>query len=381
MTAALVRICRDFDAAEDALQEALAAAAKQWVATGVPPNPGGWIMTTARRRLIDHLRRTSTGAAKERLALESSAAVPPDDRLTLIFTCCHPAISLENRVALTLRTICGLTTEEIAAAFLVSAETMSKRLVRAKSKIRDGGIAYEVPDPDGWEPRMASVLATIYLVFNRGYDLGSSDRRGIELSEQAIELGRVLDLLVPNEPEIEGLLALMLFTHSRASARFDENGEIVLLADQDRDRWDQTLIQQALRLVSAAAGHGSVGQYWIQAAISAEHTAASTAEATNWAAVVSLYDRLLEQTAQSPVVQLNRALAVAEVSGPQAALELVANLDRELVGYPFLPAARADLYRRAGNDELAAIEYEKAIDLTPEGAQQTSLRRALAEVR
>lgn len=382
VTAALVRLSGgDFDSAEDALQDAFTIAATRWPTEGLPPNPGGWIMTTAKRRLIDRRRRTATGAEKERLAVDPGKPVPPDDRLTLIFTCCHPALSLENRVALTLRTICGLSTAEIAAAFVVSPDTMAKRLVRAKHKIKVARIAYEVPDPDQWEPRLASVLATIYLAFNRGYDLGPVDGRGVELSEQAVDLGRLLDLLVPKEPEIEGLLALMLFTEARASARFDARGRPVLLRDQDRSLWARDLVAEAHRLVTLAIGHGSVGQYWIQAAIAGEHTMATAHAETDWQAILTLYDKLLEQTAGSPVVQLNRALALAEVAGPVAALGSLAGLDDDLHSYALLPAARAELLRRVERTAEAETAYERAISLMAPGPQQDALRRALEEMR
>lgn len=371
---------RDFDAAEDALQDAFAIAATRWPSDGIPANPGGWIMTTAKRRVLDQMRRSKLGELKEQRAITEAYAERPDDRLTLIFTCCHPALSLDNRVALTLRTICGLTTEEIASAFLVSTETMAKRLVRAKNKIKVARISYEVPDPEHWEPRLNSVLATIYLAFNRGYDLGPRDARGSVLCAESIDLARLLDLLVPNEPEIEGLLALMLFTHARAAARLDDSGAMILLGDQDTNLWDHQLLAKARRLVAIAPQHGSVGQYWIQAAIAAEHTAMGPPTKKNWRAIVELYDKLLDQTGRSPVVQLNRALAVAELSGPATALDLLDGLDKPLQDYPLLPAARADLYRRSNQLERARAEYRRAIELSPLGTHRDSLLRALKEI-
>lgn len=377
--ASLVRLSGDLDQAEDALQEAMVVAAKNWPARGVPANPGGWIMTTARRRLVDHHRRSTIGLAKERTlgahAIDSSEIVS-EDRLTLLFTCCHPALNLESRVSLTLRAICGLTTEEIAAAFLVSTPTMAQRIVRAKTKIRVTKIPYQLPDPDHWDNRLSAVLATVYLTFNRGYDLGS-DRRGVDLTTTGIELGQLLNLLVPQEPEIEGLLALMLFTDARGRARRADDGTVILLEDQNRDLWDRELIDNAHQLVMNAPGHGSVGQYWLQAAIAAEHITPTQLSNRDWPAIVTLYDKLLDQTQRSPIVKLNRALALAHATNPAAALAEVDSLSDLLFNYLPFHSSRGHLLNQLGKPDAAANAYRQAIALAEPGPQRQALARIL----
>lgn len=373
--ATLVRLSGDLDQAEDALQEALAVAAKNWPAQGVPANPGGWIMTTARRRLVDHHRRNAIGLTKERTAGNNAThdfEIAGEDRLTLLFTCCHPALNLESRVSLTLRTICGLTTEEIAAAFLVPTSTMAQRIVRAKTKIRVTRIPYEIPDPDQWSNRLSAVLATIYLTFNRGYDLGS-DRRGVDLTTTGLELGQLLNLLVPREPEIEGLLALMLLTAARHRARLANDGTVILLEDQNRDLWDRRLVDDAHQLILRAPRHGSVGQYWLQAAIADEHITPAELSDRDWSAIVALYDKLLDQTSNSPVVRLNRALALAHSVDPAAALAEVELLGELLGDYSPFHASRGHLLNQIGESNAAANAYRQAITLAEPGPQRLSL--------
>ncbi len=377
--AALVRISGDLDRAEDALQDALVAASDRWPTDGVPPNPGGWIMTTARRRLIDQHRRTTRGKSKER-SIATEAGVEPElegeDRLTLLFTCCHPALHLESRVALTLRTICGLTTEEIAAAFLVSVPTMAQRIVRAKNKIKIANIAYEIPGPDQWDRRLSAVLATNYLGFTRGHDLADNPR-GLELADTAIDLARLLNLLIPNEPEIEGLLALMLLGRSRHDARFNTDGTVILFEDQDRARWNRPLISEAVRLVAVAPKHGSVGQYWLQAAIAAEHVAPDDPADRDWPTIVGLYDQLVVQTHDSPVVRLNRALAHAHTAGSAAALAEIDRLQEQLTAYVPFHAARGHLLEELDQHDAAANAYRHAIAIAEPGPQRHALIRLL----
>ena len=382
--ASLVRICGDLHAAEDALQEACAAAAIRWPRDGTPPNPGGWLMTTARRKLVDDWRRTNVGKTKQERAFELDETAAPgsvaEDRLSLLFACCHPSLSLESRVILTLRTICGLTTEEIAAAFLVPTATMAQRIVRAKNKIKVAKLGFEVPEPELWNERLSSVMAAIYLAFNQGYEL-SADRRGIDLAERGIEIARLLDMLVPEEPEVEGLLALMLLTHSRVLARIDDEGMAVLLEDQDRSRWDTSLMEEAFQLIAAGARHGSVGQYWLQAAIAAEHVRPTRLADRNWEQIVALYDKLLDQTRQSPVVALNRALAVAKLDGPQVALAQLDALADRLDSYSSFHAARANLLDQAEQAAPAARAYERAIARSESDPQRLGLQRALDKLK
>lgn len=392
----------DFDAAEEAVQEAFVVALERWPADGIPDNPGAWIIRVARNKAIDRLRREQTLAAKrpELEALEAlrvpgedfaDPAIPgreaeeanglyselPDDRLRLIFTCCHPALGPEARIALTLKTLGGLTTAEIARAFLVAESAMAQRLVRAKRKIRDAQIPYEVPEPDQLEERLSSVLATLYLIFNEGYMASGADSlTRSELCAEAIRLGRVLIEVMPDEPEAKGLLALMLLTDARRPARTDEAGEMVLLADQDRSLWDRERIAEGLRVYAAARVSGP-RPYVVQAAIAAEHARADDAADTNWARIVSLYGWLAELT-PSPVVDLNRAVAVAMADGPEAGLALIDRIDA-LDDYGPYHVARADLLGRLDRPE-AASAYERAIALAANPVERAFLERRLAEI-
>jgi RNA polymerase sigma-70 factor (ECF subfamily) len=378
-----VRATGDVDLAEDAVQEAFATAVARWPVDGVPASPLGWIVTTARNRAIDRLRREQTLARKlpelERLAGELDDAEEddvetsiPDERLALIFTCCHPALALDAQVALTLRLLGGLTTDEIARAFLTGEPTMAQRLVRAKRKIRAAGIPFRVP-PDHLLPdRLAAVLAVVYLVFNEGYT-----RVRCELCAEAIRLGRMLAALMPDEPEALGLLALMLLHNSRRATRVDAAGALVLLEDQDRSRWDTAAIDEGRQLVDRTLRMRRVGPYQLQAAIAALH--AEPKGETDWPQIVALYGELLRFT-PSPVVELNRAAAVAMADGPEHGLELIDGIEG-LDGYVSFHAARADLLRRLGRAPDAADAYERALALAPEGPEQRYLTRRLAEIR
>jgi RNA polymerase sigma-70 factor (ECF subfamily) len=377
----LVGVFGDIDLAEEAVQDAFAAAVQRWPSGGLPPSPAGWIITTARNRAIDRLRREASRQQRHaQAALLHTPGAPPeeesavrDDRLRLIFTCCHPALATGAQVALTLRLLGGLTTAEIARAFLVPEATMAQRLVRAKGKIRDARIPYRVPNDADLPGRLQAVLAVVYLIFNEGYAASSGERLVREdLCAEAIRLGRVLAELMPDEPEVMGLLALMLLVESRRASRTTAGGDLVLLADQDRGRWDRDRIAEGQAIVRRCLRRNQPGPYQLQAAINAVHSDAPTAAATDWRQVLALYDQLLA-LAPSPVVALNRAVAVAEVDGPEVALALVDGLD--LRDWHLFHAIRADLLRRLGRDAEAARAYEAAIAGTGNAAERDFLRR------
>jgi RNA polymerase sigma-70 factor (ECF subfamily) len=397
--ATLIRVLGDFDLAEEAVQDAYARALEVWPSQGVPDNPGAWITTTARNRALDRIRRRRTLAEKTELLrreaiVDSSVArigqadgvMDPaggiDDRLRLIFTCCHPALALDARVGLTLRTLGGLTTPEIARAFLVPEATLAQRLVRAKRKIRDARIPYRVPPPELLPARLGSVLRVLYLIFNEGYGASAGDalvRR--DLSSEAIRLGRVLVDLMPDEPEAIGLLALMLLHDARREARVGPAGELVLLDDQDRSRWDRVEIEEGRALLQRALRLGRPGAYQVQAAIAAVHDKAVTPAGTDWPRVVALYARLAA-LAPSPIVELNRAVAIAMADGPRAGLERLTALGSEphLSDYPYFHSARADLHRRLGEREAAISAYRRALELTANAVERAFLRQRLREL-
>jgi RNA polymerase sigma-70 factor, ECF subfamily len=391
--ATLIRLLGDFDLAEEALHNAFAAAVERWERDGVPANPPAWLVSTGRFKAIDVLRRrarfdASLAELAERFAADASDAAGrtdedvEDDRLRLIFTCCHPALRPDAQVALTLREVCGLTTEEIARAFLTAAPTVAQRIVRAKAKIRDTRIPYQVPSRVELPDRLGTVLHVVYLVFNEGYSASSGDSlTRPDLSGEAIRLGRLLIELLP-EPEAVGLLALMLLHESRRVARTSPAGEVVLLDDQDRSLWNREHIAEGLALVERALSSRRFGPYTLQAAIAAVHAQATTAAVTDWAEIVGLYD-LLARADPSPVVELNRAVAVAMRDGPLAGLALIdAILARgDLVDYRFAHAARADLCRRLGRTAEARASYERALDLTRQEPERRFLERRLGELQ
>jgi RNA polymerase sigma-70 factor (ECF subfamily) len=379
--AVLVRVFGDIDVAEEAVQDAFAAAVLRWPSAGPPPSPAGWIITTARNRAIDRLRREASREdrhaqaallhARDDVAEEGAVR---DDRLRLIFTCCHPALAPGAQVALTLRLLGGLTTAEIARAFLVPEATMAQRLVRAKGKIRDAGIPYRIPRESDLPGRLRTVLAVVYLVFNEGHTASSGDRLVREdLCTEAIRLGRLLAQLVPDEPEVMGLLALMLLIESRRAARTSPEGDLVLLADQDRGVWDRDLIAEGQAIVRRCLQLDRPGPYQVQAAINAVHSDAPAATDTDWWQILQLYNQLMA-LAPTPVVALNRAVAVAEIEGADVALALVDGL--HLGGYHLFHAVRADLLRRLGRGAEAALAYEAAIARTENAAERAFLRRS-----
>jgi RNA polymerase sigma-70 factor (ECF subfamily) len=391
VVAYLIRVTGNWDLAEECAQDAFERALEHWPRDGIPSSPGAWLKTTARNRALDRLRRTSVGEAKlKEVAMTVRAAQGEDeddsgiedDRLRLMFTCCHPALPVEAQVALCLRTLAGLTTPEIARAFLVPHETMAKRLTRAKKKIAEARIPYRVPAAHRLEERLRAVLAVIYALFNEGYGASAGEeliRR--ELCAEAIRLGKLLAELMPDEPEALGLLSLMLLQDSRRAARIDSAGELVTLEEQDRDLWDHGAIEEGCRVLDRAVRLRRPGPYQLQAAISACHAQAATAADTDWREIAVLYDRLSE-FAPTPVVLLNRAVAVAMADGPEPGLALVDELERTgvLSDYYLLPATRADLLRRLHRDGEAAAAYRRALELVPTEAERRFLRRRLSEV-
>jgi len=395
VVATLIRTTGDWDLAEECAQDAFAMALQRWPSDGIPGRPGAWLTTAARNRAIDVLRRRTVGAAKLRKVAAMSPPEPagafgvaetdhsgvPDDRLRLMFTCCHPALALEARVALTLRTLAGLTTAEIARAFLSSEPTMAKRLVRAKQKIKHAGIPYRVPPAHLLPERVPGVLGVLYLLFNEGYSASAGAdliRQG--LSEEAIRLARVLARLMPSEPEAAGLLALMLLHDARRAARLDASGDLVTLEDQDRSLWDGDEISEGVSVLETALRAGQPGPYQVQAAIAACHATAAAADQTDWAQIALLYGELA-RFLPTPVVELNRAVAVGMASGPAAGLELVTALEASgrLDGYHLLLATRADFLRRLGRLGEAAAAYASALELAGTDAERRYLSRRLAE--
>ena len=385
--AALIRATSDFDLAEEAVQEAFEAALKTWPARGVPDNPGAWIVTTARNRAIDRLRRASAGQDKELSAARLRDLGPPDEamqnipdeRLRLIFTCCHPALAPEARVALTLRTVGGLTTREIARAFLQQEPTVAQRLVRAKKKIRDAGIPYRVPPRELLTERLDGVLSVLYLIFNEGYASTEGPLIRTDLCEEAIWMTRLVEELMGGHPEVRGLLALMLLQHSRREARTDRVGDLITLENQDRAAWDHAMIDEGLALLDGAIAARAPGPFQLQAAIAALHARAPRPEDTDWPQIAALYTGLAAMD-PSPVIALNGAVALAMADGPEAGLRALQPLADDLAGYHLFHAAQADLLRRAGRLNEASTAYRKASDLTANPAERRFLQHRLTEV-
>lgn len=389
--ATLIRLLGDFDLAEEALQEAFSAALAQWPADGIPSNPRAWLVSTGRFKAIDQLRRrarfdVSYEDVVERLEADWTTENEEeqgieDDRLRLIFTCCHPSLAPEAQLALTLREVCGLTTEQIARAFLTTTQALAQRIVRAKAKIRDAKIPYEIPDTEQLSERLSSVLHVIYLIFNEGYSAASGDSLSRqELTAEAMRLARLLCQLLPH-PESEGLLALLLLQDARRAARFASDGELILLEQQDRSLWNRQQIREGQNLVLEALASRQFGPYALQAAIAAVHSEAATAEVTDWPQIVGLYNALMD-VAPSPVIALNRAVAVAMCSGPAEGLKLLDELlaDGALANYHLAHAACADLYRRLGREDEARSAYARALALVQQGPEQRFLARRLAEL-
>lgn len=377
----------DFQLAEDCLSEALLIALEVWPTRGVPKKPAGWLATTARRKAIDRIRRQKVYREKQQLLValqptdgeEEEETMLVDERLRLIFTCCHPALAVPAQVALTLRTVAGLTTPEIARAFLVAETTMAQRLVRSKKKIKQAGIPYKIPPDHLLSERTNAVLAVIYLVFNEGYTASSGGSLiRADLCQEAIRLGWLVSRLIPNNSEVLGLLALMLCTDARRSARVDNDGDLVVLEKQNRTLWDQQLVQQGEQILQRAMSFGRPGPYQVQAAIAALHSSAITAEQTDWVQISALYDTMARM-AGTPVIRLNRAVAHAMADGPALGLTMLAELEHELGDFRLWHAARADLLRRAGRMEKAASAYRKALELTENEREQRYLQRRLEE--
>jgi RNA polymerase sigma-70 factor (ECF subfamily) len=390
VVAYLIKVVGDWDLAEECAQDAFARALERWPSDGIPSSPAAWLKTTARNRAYDRIRRANVGDTKlKQIAMTESDDRPEivdtditDDRLRLMFTCCHPALAVEAQVALALRTLTGLTTPEIARAFLVSEETMAKRLVRAKRKIQDAGIPYKVPEAGQLSERLVAVLAVIYGLFNEGYGASSgSDLIRTNLCDEAIRLGRLLVELMPEQPEAQGLLSLMLLNNARRAARVDSAGELVILEDQERNLWDQTQIGEGLAALETARRLDVTGPFQILAAVAACHDTATTAEGTDWVEVAALYQQL-EVIEPSPVVALNRAVAVAMADGPGAGLALVEEIDQSgtLSGYYLLPATKADLLRRLGRHDEARHAYLEALDHAPTDTERRYLTKRLEEI-
>ncbi len=390
ITASVIRLTGDWDLAEECAQDAFAKALERWPADGIPPRPGGWLYTTARNRAIDRLRRAQNEKTKlAQLAAEPQSAIAPsleagsvipDDRLELMFTCCHPALTTEAQVALTLRTLAGLDTAEIARALLVSEKTMSQRLVRAKNKVRHAGIPFRVPPAHLLPERVGAVLGVLYLLFNEGYSATRGDElTRADLTGEAVRLTRLLAGFMPDEPEVGGLLALMLLHDARSLTRVDDTGGFVPLESQDRSRWNRAQIEEAVSILDDAARRGRAGPYQLQAAIAACHATAASTDETDWPQIALLYKELGRLTA-SPVVELNRAVAVAMAAGPEAGLVIVAELEAagSLSGYHLLAATKADLLRRAGRFPEAAAAYRAAIDQAGTAPERQYLERRLA---